>query len=83
MLTLAPSSPAGLTTAIASVITALALIIGALPALIKVLRTTREVHTIVNQQRTDMQNYNRALIAALRSAGIEVPVDQSLQGGTE
>ena len=39
---------------------------------------TEEVHTIVNQQRTDMTRYNEALVRALRAAGIEVPVDQSI-----
>ncbi len=39
---------------------------------------TEEVHVIVNQQRTDMTRYNEALVRALRSAGIEVPIDQSI-----
>lgn len=37
----------------------------------------QSVHKIVNQQRTDMVQYQRALIFALKAAGIEVPVDQS------
>jgi hypothetical protein len=36
-----------------------------------------EVHTMVNQQRTDAQNYQRALIKALQAAGVAVPDDQS------
>lgn len=38
-----------------------------------------DVHHIVNQQRTDMQRYTRALVAALEKAGLEVPIDQSLE----
>jgi hypothetical protein len=79
-----PSSLAGIITAIASGITALALLCAALPTLIKVLRRTAEVreaiaevHVIVNQQRTDMGNYQRALERALQDAGIAVPIDQS------
>lgn len=72
------SSVAGIVGAGAGVISAIALVIGALPALIKVLRQVREVHKIVNQQRTDMQNYQRALERALREHGIDVPIDQSV-----
>lgn len=36
------------------------------------------VHKIVNQQRTDMLRYTEALVRALKSAGVEVPVDQSI-----
>lgn len=35
------------------------------------------VHRIVNQQHTDMKNYQGALIRALEAKGIEVPIDQS------
>jgi len=38
----------------------------------------KEVHTMVNQQRTDAQRYQIALIKALTKAGVEVPQDQSL-----
>ena len=37
-----------------------------------------QVHIIVNQQRTDAANYQRALVRALREAGVAVPADQSL-----
>lgn len=37
-----------------------------------------EVHTIVNQRFTDLQRFNEALVRALRSAGVEVPIDQSI-----
>lgn len=36
-----------------------------------------EVHKIVNQQHTDMKNYQAALIRALEARGVEVPIDQS------
>lgn len=75
---MAGSSIAGIVAAIASAITALAAAIGVLPALIKVLRQVKAVHVIVNQQRTDTLNYQRALIAALNKAGIDVPDDQSI-----
>jgi hypothetical protein len=54
--------------------------------LIPILRTNRQngddiakVHKIVNQQRTDALNYQRALIRALQAKGIEVPQDQSVE----
>lgn len=85
MLVMAPSTLAGIITATASVLTALSLVLGALTLLIPILRSTREtkkavaeVHTIVNQQRTDMQRYQRTLILALEAHGIEVPMDQSV-----
>lgn len=80
-----PSSTAGVVTAIATVLTALGGVIAALALLIPILRETRanghqtrEIHTIVNQQRTDSLNYQRALIRALADRGIDIPVDQSL-----
>ena len=68
---------AGSITAIATVITALGGLVLAVGVLIPILRTTRSTHKIVNQQRTDMMNYQRALIKALQSAGIDIPDDQS------
>lgn len=76
------SSLAGTITAIAASITALGTAVGGLIVVIKVLipllRTSRDTHKIVNQQRTDMQNYIRALVAELRIHGINIPIDQSL-----
>lgn len=72
------SSLAGIITAVASVLTAVGLVITAVGVLLPNLRATRDVHTIVNQQRTDMQRYQAALVAALRRAGVDVPADQSL-----
>jgi len=79
-----PSSLAGIVTACGTLFTAVALIITAWAGLIrsrKVEGKVDAVHVIVNQQRTDMQRYERALVAALKAAGVEVPVDQSIDPG--
>lgn len=69
---------------VAAVVTALGGLAIALGALIPILRRTRkdvaEVHTMVNQQRTDMMLYQTALITALHKAGAPVPDDASLKG---
>jgi hypothetical protein len=72
-------------TACATAITALGGLAVAVSVLLPTMRTARkavgavqEVHTIVNQQRTDAQRYQVALVAALREGGVAVPVDQSL-----
>jgi hypothetical protein len=72
------STVVGIITACATLATALGGTIGAFTLLLPLLRQTREVHKIVNQQQTDLRHYQRALVAALERAGIEVPVDQSL-----
>lgn len=78
------SSLAGIITAIAAVITAVGGVLLAVGVLIPNLRETRHlrretkaVHEIVNQQRTDMMRYQRALVGALKKAGVDVPEDQS------
>lgn len=74
------STLAGVITAVATLFTAAALIITALAGLVAARRVGRKVdavHVIVNQQRTDSMNYQRALIRALEAQGIAVPVDQS------
>jgi hypothetical protein len=76
---LGPSTLAGLVTSVATVLTALATILGALPLLIKTWRQSKEIHTIVNQQRTDQRNYQAVLIRALENHGIDVPDDQSVE----
>lgn len=71
----------GVITAFGTLLTATALVITALAALNRSRRTEKKidaVHKIVNQQRTDMQRYQAALVAALKKAGVEVPVDQSI-----
>jgi Na+-transporting NADH:ubiquinone oxidoreductase subunit NqrF len=81
---LSESTTAGVITATGTMFTAVALVITAVAALIRSRRVEGkidEVHVIVNQQRTDAQNYNRALIAALTSAGVAVPADQSVDPG--
>lgn len=75
------SSVAGVITAISAVFTAVALVITALAGLLAARRVSRKVdavHVIVNQQRTDMENYQRALVRALNDAGLPVPRDQSV-----
>jgi hypothetical protein len=75
------STLAGVVTAFGTMFTAVALIITAVAGLIRAKRveaTLDGVHKIVNQQRTDLLNYQRALIRALRGAGIDVPEDQSV-----
>lgn len=85
------SSVAGILTAIGTLLTALGVAATAFAVLIPILRRTKElnvkanvlsdktdaVHKIVNQQRTDAMNYQGALIAALRKAGVDIPDDQS------
>jgi hypothetical protein len=39
------------------------------------------VHKIVNQQRTDMLHYQAVLLAAMRAAGMDIPLDASLRPG--
>jgi Na+-transporting NADH:ubiquinone oxidoreductase subunit NqrF len=71
-------------TASAAVFTAVALVITAVTGLIRSRKTEAkidDVHKLVNQQQTDLKNYQRALIAALSKAGVEVPADQSAQPG--
>lgn len=81
----AQSTLAGIITAFATVIIATGGLIAALTLFLPVYRQTKKtgddvskIHTIVNQQRTDAQRYNIALTEALRRAGVEIPIDQSL-----
>lgn len=71
------SSWAGIISAIATVIMAAGGLLGAVTLLVPILRQTREVHKIVNQQRTDMKRYNTMLRKALEAHGIQVPDDPS------
>ena len=75
------STLAGVITATGTAFTAIALTITAITGLIRSRRVERKVdsvHIIVNQQRTDMQRYIRALTAVLKENDITVPVDQSV-----
>lgn len=84
---MAPSTLAGTIQAISGTLTALLVMIVAAIGLYRSRKVEKkvdeadakiaEVHIIVNQQRTDTMNYQRALIAALNKHGIEVPTDQS------
>lgn len=69
---------AAVVSAVAACITAVGGVIVTLFIFIPSLRTARRTHEIVNQQRTDLVNYSRALTRTLREHGIDVPVDQSL-----
>ena len=73
-------------TATATFITAVTALFAVLPAVLKLRAEVKagrkevgDVHKIVNQQRTDMMRYERALVLALKRAGVEVPVDQSIE----
>ena len=71
------SSVAGIITASSTVLIAIGGLITAFRLLLPVLRQTKEIHTIVNQQRTDILRYQSTLIKALRANGIDIPDDQS------
>lgn len=73
-----PSSWAGVITAFATLLTAVGGLIVAVKVLIPQRRDTKEIHKIVNQQKTDMLRFQRSLIQALVAHGIPVPEDQSL-----
>lgn len=75
---MAESTIAGVITASATVLIALGGLVSALTLFIPILRNVRQVHTIVNQQRTDMLKYQRTLTRLLEAHGIEVPEDQSI-----
>jgi hypothetical protein len=80
--TVPTSSLAGVISASAGVFTAIALVITAIGTLIrsrKVESKVDQVHHIVNQQRTDMERYQRALVKTLKAHGIAVPDDQSVE----
>lgn len=81
------STLAQVITAITGIGTMVALLLGGVAALItarrlerkvaEVQRTGDENHKMLNQDRTDMRNYQAALIRALEAKGITVPIDQS------
>lgn len=76
------STTAGIITASASLVIAVGGAFTAITGAIRSRRVERKVdgvHVIVNQQRTDASNYQRALINALQSAGVDVPADQSIE----
>lgn len=74
-----PAATSGATiNAWANVITALGVLLGTIPTLLIVLRVVKSTHRIVNQEKTDRDQFNRDLIAVLRAHGIDVPPDQSI-----
>lgn len=77
------SSWAGIITAVATLMTALGGLLLAFKTVIPLYRTAQSTHKIVNQQRTDMLRYQRALIKTLQNAGIDIPDDQSIDVKSE
>jgi hypothetical protein len=71
------STIVGVVTATSTLVIAIGGVITALTVFLPMFRQIKQVHTIVNQQQTDLRNYQRALVAALTKAGVEVPQDQS------
>lgn len=61
---------------IAAVGTLISALVGAYVMLVR--RDVKDVHKMVNQQRTDAARYTAVLIGALRKKGIDVPDDESL-----
>jgi hypothetical protein len=83
-LAAASSSVAGILTAVATLAIAIGGVITALTGIIPLIRRTKRleakvdgVHTIVNQQHTDLVNYQATLERALMAAGVPIPRDQS------
>jgi large-conductance mechanosensitive channel len=70
-------------TAFGTIITALGGFIVSITVLMPLLKTAKGTHKIVNQDHTNIVNYNRALVRALKTAGVEVPVDQSFPEVTD
>ena len=68
---------ANVVTAVAAMVTAIGVVLTAFTVFVPMLKQVKDVHTIVNQQRTDDLQYRKALIKALKEAGIDVPENQS------
>jgi hypothetical protein len=81
--TVTGSSVAGIITAVATMLTALGGLLLALKVVVPIRKETSQIHTMVNQQRTDALNYQKALIRALSKAGVDIPEDQSATGEGE
>jgi hypothetical protein len=60
------------------IITAAMLVVTSVTGVVVAFRVN-VVHKIVNQEKTNRDNFNRALIRALEDKGIPVPIDQSIQ----
>lgn len=78
---MAPSTLAGIITAVGVTVTAFGGLIATIGVFLPILRNVKETHKIVNQQHTDIMRFQRALISELRKHGIAIPVDQSIDPG--
>lgn len=72
------SELAAVIASLAALVTAVGGVVLAFSVLIPIRRNAAQIHTMVNQQRTDMQRYTRSLVDTLHRAGVEVPLDESL-----
>lgn len=66
-------------TAAAAFVTALAGMAASLTLLVPILRHTRQTHSIVNGQRTDMEIYQAMLTDTLTRHGIPVPPNPAVR----
>ena len=62
---------------LAGVITAVTGLVTAVGGLVLAVKVWLPTHKLVNQQRTDMVNFQTVLINTIKSHGIDVPEDQS------
>lgn len=62
---------------IAGMITAFATLVTAAGGFLLAIKVIMPTHKIVNQQRTDMINFQTVLINTLKEHGIKIPEDQS------
>lgn len=68
---------AGMLTAGATLLTAIGGLIVTIKVMIPNFKVNKSTHKIVNQQRTNMEQYQKALIKVLAAHDIEIPEDQS------
>lgn len=71
------SSLAGVITAFATLLTALGGLVVAIKVIIPMKTETKKIHTLVNQQHTDLIRRITVLTRALVKEGIDIPEDQS------
>lgn len=71
-------------TAVTAILSALALILvrNVKSEVIDARTDVAEVHTMVNQQRTDSKRYEKLLVETLQRAQVRVPVDVSIDKET-
>lgn len=75
---------AAIGTAVTAILSALALILvrNVKSEVIDARTDVAEVHTMVNQQRTDSKRYEKLLVETLQRAQVRVPVDVSIDKET-